>query len=208
MKRPIFALMALLLMSGCASTGSNYYSYEGSGDYYYGAQGADVVIDSSSYGYGFSGLSAGYGYGYGYGYGGYGGYGSPYSYWNHGYQPIWWGHSNSHQGPHDSRHVRVEDERARRGVLVRRDTIQAPESAKWLSPQQVPRTGFLSPYARPSASTGRGYGARRAAPASRGDTMMRSSSTSRSAPSMSRSAPPPMPTRSSAPAQHSSSRRQ
>jgi hypothetical protein len=138
MKRPLFAAVSLLLLAGCASTGSNYYSYEGSGDYYYGSPQAGVVIDSSPYGYGSGGYVPGFGFGYGYGYGY--GYGSPYSYWGYGYQPIWTVPSVPYQDPALLRSTRVERDRAVRSGLVRRDTVQAPESAAWLSARSAPRS--------------------------------------------------------------------
>jgi hypothetical protein len=131
MKRPLLVAMTLLLMAGCASTGSNYYSYEGSGDYYYGSPQSDVVIDSSPYAFGSGGYAPGFGYGYGYGYG----YGFPYSYWGFGYQPIGWLPSIPSPDPSLSRGARVEQERLLRSGLVRRETVQAPESARWLSPR-------------------------------------------------------------------------
>jgi hypothetical protein len=141
MKRPLFAAMSLLLLAGCASTGSNYYSYEGSGDYYYGSPGSDVVINSSPYGYGAGGYVPGFGFGHVFGYGyGYG-YGGPYSYWGYGYPPIWWLPSAPYQGPTESRTTRVERERALRGGLVRRESVQAPESAGWLSARSDPHSG-------------------------------------------------------------------
>lgn len=205
MKRSFLSLMTVLLMSGCASTGSNYYSYEGRGDYYYGSSTADVVIDSSGYGYGYSG--AGFGYGYGFGYGGYG-YGSPYSYYGYGYQPVWWIPSHPHYDPTEFRDSRAEHERASRSGLVRRETIQAPESAKWYRQQQASRTRLMSPYARPDSSANRVPSSPQRAPVSRRSAPIRSSSTIQSAPSTFRSAPPPAPMRSPPPMQRSPSRRQ
>lgn len=200
MRRPLLTLFSMLLMSGCASTGSNYYSYEGRGDYYYGAPGADVVIDSSGYGHG---------YGYGFGYVGYG-YGNPYSYWGYGYQPVWWIPSYPHQEPSESRIGRAEHERASRSALARRDTIQAPESAKWFQQQQAPRASFLGPYARPNASAERNSSMQRRAPTGQRSAPIRRSPTIQSAPTMSRSAPAPAPMRSPPPPpmQRASSRRQ
>ncbi|MEO7935365.1 MAG: hypothetical protein ABIR27_03820 [Dokdonella sp.] len=203
MRRPFLGLLTLLLVSGCASTGSNYYSYEDRGDYYYDSTSADVVIDSSGYGYG----SVGVGLGFGYGFGGYG-YGSPYSYYGYGYQPVWWIPSYPHYDPTDSRNSRAQHERASRSALARRDTIQAPASAKGFRQQQAPRASFMSPYARPNASADRTPSSHQRAPLGRGSAPIRSSSTIQSAPSAIRSAPAPAPMRLSAPPQHPSSRRQ
>ena len=57
MKRHALALLSVVLLAGCATSRSNYYSDEGSGDYYYGAGAADVVIDSSRSAYGFGGYA-------------------------------------------------------------------------------------------------------------------------------------------------------
>ncbi|HET9033039.1 MAG TPA: hypothetical protein VFN25_09045, partial [Dokdonella sp.] len=190
----------------------NYYSYEGNGDYYYGATAADVVINSSPYGYGWAGSNYGFGSGYGYGYGsGYGGafgfgygwgYPGPYYY---GYQPIWWQPSYPNQNSANSRGARVEHDRAVRAGLIRRDTVQAPVSAKWRRTQPGVRSGFAAPSARRSA-TGNLRSSPRPAPTSRTSTPVRSSSI-RSAPApMSRSAPAPAPVRS-APSPRPSSRR-
>lgn len=205
MRRSFLSLMTVLLMSGCASTGSNYYSYEGRGDYYYGSPTADVVIDSSGYGYGYSGAE--FGYGYGFGYGGYG-YGNPYSYYGYGYQSGWWIPSHPHYDPNEFRDSRAEHERLSRSALVRRETIQAPESAKWYRQQQAARTSSMSPYARPDSSANRVPSWQQRAPVSRRSAPIRSSSTIQSAPSPVRSAPPPAPMRSPPPMQRSSSRRQ
>ena len=205
MRRPFLGLLTLLLVSGCASTGSNYYGYEGRGDYYYGSSAVDVVIDSTGYGYG----SVGAGYGYGYGFGGYG-YGSPYSYYGYGYRPIWWISSHPHDEPSDFRNSRAQEERASRSALARRDTIQAPASAKLFRQQQAPRSNVTSPYARPHPSSDRTHSLNQRAPRNSGAAPIRSSAPVRSAQPAFRSAPTPapVPIRSSAPMQHPASHRQ
>ncbi len=205
MRRPLFGLLPLLLLTACASTGSNYYSYEGRGDYYYGSTAAEVVIDSSGYGYG----SIGAGFGYGYGFGGYG-YGSPYSYYGYGYQPVWWIPSYPHYDPTEWRDSRAQHDRASRSALARRDTIQAPASAKWFRQQQASRASFMSPTARPNSSSERTPSSYQRAPLSRGTAPIRRSSTIQSAPSVIRNAPAPAPApmRLSPPPPHPSSRRQ
>jgi hypothetical protein len=203
MKRPLFAATSLLLLAGCASTGSNYYSYEGSGDYYYGAPRSNVVIDSSSYGSGLGGYAPGFGYGHAFGYGyGYGyGYGAPYSYWGYGYQPIWWVPSVPYQDPSQSRLARVERERSVRSGLVRRETVQAPESAKWLSPRSDPgsRQGFngrqLSGHVPSQSRMRTSNSMRQTAPARSAPALPSRSTMPRAvfSPAPARSAPPPRP---------------
>jgi hypothetical protein len=201
MKRPLFTAMSLLLLAGCASTGSNYYSYEGSGDYYYGSPRSDVVIDSSPYGSGWGAYAPGFGYGHGFGYG-YGfGYGSPYSYWGYGYQPIWWVPSVPYQDPTQSRLARVERERALRSGMFRRETVQAPESARWLSPRSDPGSSQgindrQTSWRVPAQSRMRiSNSTQRSAPARSAPAMPSRSSMPRAdfAPAPMRSAPPPRP---------------
>lgn len=210
MKRSLPTLISLLLLSGCATTGSNYYNYEGSGDYYYGASAADAVINASPYGYGWAGSNYGYGYGFGAGSGygrGYGsgwGYGWPYTHWGYGYQPIWLLPTQPHPG--DSRDTRVERDRAVRAGLVRRDTVQAPGSAKWQRVQPASRGRFLAPSASRGATADR-RSSSRSAPTPRSAAPVRSRSFRSSPPSMSRSAPPPAPVRS-APSPRPTSRRE
>ncbi len=202
MKRSLPTLVSLLLLTGCASTGSNYYNYEGSGDYYYGANTADVVVNSSLYGYGWAGSNYGYGYGYGfgagYGYGGGYGHGWPYSYWGHGYQPIWWVPSHPHQGSEVTRVDRVERERAVRAGLVRRDTVQAPQSKIGFRADRSSRGGFLNPATRPGAAGG-DRSSTRVAPARRSVAPSRNQTFNPSSPPVNRSAPPPAPVRSAPP---------
>lgn len=210
MKCCLPTLIALLMLSACASTGSNYYNYEGSGDYYYGATAADAVINASPYGYGWSGSHYGIGYGfgagsgYGYGYGGGYGYGRPYSYWGYGYQPIWWVPSHPDQGPQVTRDDRVQRDRAIRAGLVRRDTVQAPQSKIGFHADRWSRGALLNPATRRSEgaeyrSSSRVAPARRSAAPTRGQTFRSSP------PAQTRSAPPPAPVRSAAspqPARH------
>ncbi len=192
MKRHALALLSVVLLAGCATSRSNYYSDVGSGDYYYGAGAADVVIDSSRSAYGFGGYGTGFGYGYGY----------PYSWGRYGYgSNFWiplapqWIPSPSNENSRFPRDGRVERDRAARSALIRRDTVQAPNSAKWFRDQsESPRY----------SSGARGSSAARAIrPASsRPPTAPRSAAPIRQAPMMhsqpapSRSASPPAPTRS------------
>ena len=212
MKRSLPILISLLLLSGCATTGSNYYNYEGNGDYYYGASAADAVINSSPYGYGWAGSNygSGYGFGSGLGYGGgyaHGyGYGWPYSYWGYGYQPIWSVPSHPQQDLGASRGDRVERDRAVRAGFVRRDTVQAPASAKWQRIQPASRAPFLGPSTRRTESVG-DRSSSRVAPARRTSAPVRSQTIRSSPRPMSRSAPSPAPVRS-APAPRPSSRRE
>ena len=55
MSRPILTTLIALALAGCASQG-NYYRYDTGGDYYTGASGPDVVLQSSPYygGFGYS----------------------------------------------------------------------------------------------------------------------------------------------------------
>ncbi len=185
MKRHVLALLSVLLMAGCATTRSNYYSYEGSGDYYYGAGTADVVIDSSRYADGFGRYGVGYGYGYGY----------PYSWWGYGYQPIWWVPSYPHEDAGVLRGERVEGDRASRSALVRRDTVQAPDSAKWF--RDRPEYPRYSTGARTNADTRatRPASARRAATPQL-TAPIRQAPMTQSRPAPSRSASMPVPARS------------
>lgn len=204
MKRSLPTLIALLLLSACASTGSNYYNYEGSGDYYYGATAADAVINSSPYGYGWSGSNYGFGsgfgygfgagFGYGYGYGGGYGYGWPYSYWGYGYQPIWWVPSHPDQGPQVTRSDFVQRDRAIRAGLVRRDTVQAPQSKIGFHADRSSRAWF-NPATRRSG-VGEYPASSRVAPARRSAAPLRGQTFRSSPPAATRSAPPPAPVRS------------
>jgi hypothetical protein len=120
---------ALLFLSGCVSNPGNYYSYEGAGDYYYEDAGADVILDSNSFGYG---LGFGWGYGgFGYGFGGY--YGGYYGYpwWGYGYSPIWWAPPPVIVVDSPVWRANVQDERARRVALSHRPDSAYPESASW-----------------------------------------------------------------------------
>ncbi len=207
MKRHALVLLSVVLLAGCATNRSNYYSYDGSGDYYYGAGRADVVIDSSGYYYGSRGYGAGYGYGaYGYG-AGYGyGYGYPYSWWGYGYQPIWSTPSYPHYDAGNLRDARVERDRAVRSGLIRRDTVHSPDSAKWFRDNPE--------YRRPSTGSRRGIDAPAARPSSARRTVnpqstapIRQAPMTRSRPVPSRSAGTPTPTRS-APIPRPAQRRQ
>ena len=134
MKRHAMALLSALLLAGCATTGSNYYGHEGSGDYYYGSPTADVYIDSPGYVRHHWSFNGGFGHGYGY----------PYSWWGYGYPPIWWQPLQPHDQPGVLRGERVERDRATRSALTRRDTVQAPASATRLQSPSV--------YPQPSAA--------------------------------------------------------
>lgn len=130
MKRHALLLLSVLLMAGCATTRSNYYSYQGSGDYYYGEGTADVVINQSRYPFALGGYGIGFGYGsrcYPYSCGVYG-YGA--NFWI----PMapQWIPTPMYQDPGTFRDRRVEGDRAARSALTRRDTVQAPNSTKWL----------------------------------------------------------------------------
>lgn len=197
MKRHALALLSVLLMAGCATTASNYYSYEGSGDYYYGASAADVVIDSSGYYAGYGGYGYGYGYGYGAGYG----YGYPYAWWGYGYQPIWSDPSFPHDDAGVLRDQRVERDRAVRSALVRRDTVQAPDSAKWFrdnrgyQPSYSGSRGIVNDRAAQSFTARRAVNPQLSAPIRQAPMMQSPPAPSRSAtlPAPTRSAPIPQP---------------
>lgn len=120
MNRHAWVLLSVLLLGGCVTTASNYYSYEGAGDYYYGEGAADVLIDNSGYYYGF----AGYGYGYG--------YGNLYPWWGYAYPPIGWAPSYPHDDSGMLRDARVQYSRATRSALLNRDTVHAPDTKKWM----------------------------------------------------------------------------
>lgn len=199
MKRHALVLLSVLLMAGCATTRSNYYSYDGSGDYYYGAGTADVVIGSSGYYYGRGGYGNGFGYGAGYGYG----YGYPS--WGYGYPPIWWAPSYPHDDAGILRDGRVERDRAMRSGLTRSDTVQAPDSAKWFRnspdyprPSAGARRGIDAPAAR-SSSARRTVNPQSTVPIRQAPMMQSRPAPSRSAsmPAPTRSAPTPRPVRRS-----------
>lgn len=120
MSRHILIALVLAMLAGCATTARNTYYYDQDGDYYYGANSADVIIDS---GPSYSGYA---GYGYGYGFGGYGGYspwfgggGFGYSPWAYGYGPIWLAPypSIDHRA---ARRDRVDRDRVARQALTER----------------------------------------------------------------------------------------
>ena len=202
MKRYALVLLSVLLMAGCATTRSNYYSYDGSGDYYYGAGTTDVVIGSSGYYYGRGGYGNGYGNGFGFGYGvGYG-YGYGYPSWGYGYPPIWWAPSYPHDHVGTLRDQRVERDRAMRSSLIRRDTVHSPDSAKrfrdnpqYQRPFTDARRGIDVP-AVGSSSPRRTVNPQPTAPIRRAPMMQPQSAPSRSArmpTAPTRSAPPPRP---------------
>ena len=202
MTRQLLALFSVLLISGCVSTGGNYYGYEGAGDYYYGASAADVVVYSSGlYGYAPGwGYGGGYGYGYGGGYGyGYGGWNSSWGY-GYAYPPIWSAPAYPHQDAVAARGYRVERDRAMRSSLSRRDTMRVPDFAKRGFAQPMRGDGFLenrppvnaqrrTPYAQRQFVSPPSTPVRRSSPPSRQSMPMRSSS--QPTPSPSRSAPVP-----------------
>lgn len=141
MSRPILTTLIALALAGCASQG-NYYRYDTGGDYYTGASGPDVVLQSSPY-YGGFGYSHGFGYGPGFGYGFGHGYGynyGAYSPWGFGYPPIyWWPDYSVDNGA--LRQNRVERERSERSALVWRPTVAAPRNMEldaWRRGQQPP----------------------------------------------------------------------
>ena len=193
MIRHAVALLSVVLMAGCATNRSNYYSYDGNGDYYYGEGTADVVIDQSRYPFALGGYGAGFGYGsycYPYSCGGYG-YGA--NFWI----PLapQWIPSPSHQNSVRLRDARVERDRAGRSALTRRDTVQAPNSTKWLhDPYQSAShrggaRGNVDARAIQSSSARQPAAARSVAPVRQAPMM-------RSQPAPSRSASPPAPARS------------
>ncbi len=216
MKRSLPTLISLLLLSGCATTGSRYYNDEGSGDYYYGANAADAVISASPYGYGSAGSNFGYGYGlgagfgYGYGYGGGyangGGYGWPYSYSNYGYRPIWFVPSHPQHDAGFVRDQRVQRDQVVRAGFVRRDTVQAPVSAKWQRTRPSSPAPFFGSPTRRAESVG-DRSSPRVAPARRSSAPMQNRTFRPSPPPMIRSAPQSAPMRST-PAPRPSPRRQ
>ncbi|MBL0162943.1 MAG: hypothetical protein IPP82_04605 [Xanthomonadales bacterium] len=192
MKRHALALLSVLLVAGCATTRSNYYSNENSGDYYYGAGAADVVIDSSRYPYGYVGYGAGFGYGSNYCYpfwcGRYG-YGS--DFWIPAPQ---WIPSPWHDNPGIYRDGRVERDRAARSALIRRDTVQAPNSAKW-SHDSSESMRYPASVRQNDARSIRSSSARQPA-AARSVAPLRQAPMMRSQPAPSRSASPPAAARS------------
>ena len=198
MTRPLLALLSVLLISGCASTGGSYYSYEGAGDYYYGASAADVVYYAPGLSYGLSAYAPGWGYGGGYGYGygyGYGSWNNPWGY-GYAYPPIWWVPSQPHQGPGVARAGRVERDRAMRSSFDRRDTVSAPESARMQFPQPMRRDGLYGNHPPVDVQRRARYEQRQ--PASRSGAPQRSSSPPprQSMPIRASSRPIPSPARS------------
>ncbi len=197
MKRHAMALLSALLLAGCATTGSNYYGHEGSGDYYYGSPTADVYIDSPDHVRHYAGFNGGFGYGYG----GYG-YGYPYSWWGHGYRPIWWQPLQPHDQPGVLRGERVERDRASRSALIRRDTVHAPEAATMFRAQPAYPQSSMGPRVNadagmPRASSPRVMVAPQPVAPARSVAPVRSAApVSRSGSAPMRSSSPPPPTRS------------
>lgn len=208
MKRNALALLSSLLLAGCATTGSNYYGHEGSGDYYYGSPSADAYIGSPDHARPYWGSNGGYGYGFGYGYGhggyGYGGYGYgyPYSWWGYGYPPIWWQPSLPHDQAGVLRGERVERDRASRSALIRRETVQAPAEATMFRAQPAYPQASMAPRVNadarmPRASSPRVMVAPQPVAPARSAAPVRSvAPVSRSSSTPMRSSSPPPPTRS------------
>ncbi|WP_440224047.1 hypothetical protein ACQQ2N_02245 [Dokdonella sp. MW10] len=214
MFRPLL-IVAVLALAGCATTPSSTYYYDAPGDYYYGANSPDVIVDHrgsvaspwwlggfGGYGYGGYGYGGygygGYGYGYaGYGWGGgygYGGLGWPYGYGYYGpwiYKP----HAPSYPSL-DTRERAVQAYRGERARL--QGPRERPASAGYAPPRRgaIESGGVSGAYrdsapSRFDASRARDPGSRgpmleRRAPAS---APSRAASAPRSMPSMPRSAP-------------------
>ena len=208
MSRAIPLLLMLLMLGGCATTSGTAYYYEGDGDYYYGADSADIVVDSDGPGFGFAfghgpgygyGYSGGFGYGYGLGYGyGYGGYFGGYSPWYFGYFPYpWWSFPSDHDnGP--GRGALVQRDRALRSSLAARPTVASPLLAKPGGLQPFARTGRPGSAVRNDPAAGWEPFARRSSGLPDGrPTPSRSSAIARPAPRVASpavrtSAPPPL----------------
>jgi hypothetical protein len=201
MFRQGLTVFALLVLAGCATTGGNAYHYDDQGDYYYGNNSADVIVDSGPAGFGHAGYGHGFGWnlgygntvGYGFGYGyGYGGYYGPYAPWYVGYYPHWGWPGSTHDDPSHGRDGRVHTERALRSGLVMRRTIQAPDSAKRGRGFVPARSGLIgSPL--PLASSRPSFRQPLATPAPNRSTSRASAPVHSPSPPVYRSPPPPSP---------------
>lgn len=203
MKRHALVLLSVMLVAGCATSRSNYYSHAGSGDYYYGAGTADVVINSPNYSYALGG----YGAGFGYANSSYDGYGFPYSWWRYNSRTDWWiapapqWIPSPHHDADISRRNLVEQDRASRSALIRRDTVAAPRSAELVRNQTASPRSLIelrgSVDARGTRSTSSQRAARpySVAPVRQAPMMRSLPAPSRSAgmSAPTRSAPPPSP---------------
>ena len=199
MKRQALVLLSVMLMAGCATNRSNYYSQEGSGDYYYGANTADVVIASSGYSYGFGGYGAGFGPGCA------SGFGYPNPCWRYPYRD-WdipmapqWIPKPQHGDPASSRSALVEQNRAERAALVRRDTVAAPRSAELVRNQPASSRSLAELRGSVDARGTRSTRAQRAA-SSYSAAPTRQAPMVRSMPAMNRSGGMSAPMRSAPPA--------
>lgn len=149
MSRQILTLLLLSTLAGCATTSGTSYYYDGSGDYYHGAGGADVIVDSRYSGFGYGGFGYGGGYGYGYGGLGYGyaypRYGGLFYPWGFGWSPIWWS-PPVHIIERDWREARVQQDRLQRGFLLARPVADAPRSAGYAPHARLaPADAFRGP---------------------------------------------------------------